>query len=80
MDARQKSKGRLSLAMGVCSVLCPHLFIPAFTGILLGLYGLFLARKTRLEDNNAWCGWALSLLGIVLDAVQVVMVGLLGRA
>ena len=66
-EMKAKRNGRLSLLMGIFSILIPHFFMPVVSGILIGCYGLFLAGKYWKVDDNAYAGFMTSLLGLLAD-------------
>lgn len=66
-EMKAKRNGRLSLLMGIFSILIPHFFMPVVSGILIGCYGLFLAGKYWKVDDNAYAGFMTSLLGVLTD-------------
>ena len=66
-EMKAKRNGRLSLLMGIFSILIPHFFMPVVSGILIGCYGLFLAGTYWKVDDNAYAGFMTSLLGLLAD-------------
>ena len=66
-EMKAKRNGRLSLLMGIFSILIPPFFMPVVSGILIGCYGLFLAGKYWKVDDNAYAGFMTSLLGLLAD-------------
>ena len=66
-NLKAKRHGRLSLAMGVFSILLPYFAMPVISGILIGCYGLLLSWKYWKVEDNAYCGFMISLLGILID-------------
>ncbi len=70
-ENKAKRNGKLSLAMGIFSILIPHCFLPIASGIFIGFYGLILAWKYWKVDDNAYAGFMISILGILTDIFLV---------